>query len=201
MTTFFGYPMNCIDGARRSISCLDDMHHIDPRSVLCACLQGRKLASTRAPYRPSVICILMAPACCKIQQSVDFAKQSVGEWCNGSTTDSDSVCLGSNPGSPARSQTIENVSIFRRFDFISKTLLCCTNSPGAPSYPLIFNEFSLPSASPCDTSATRAKPKKAAKQTYAAINEELERRGLDRASSSHLYDRREKILRLTDEES
>jgi hypothetical protein len=24
-----------------------------------------------------------------------------GEWCNGSTTDSDSVCLGSNPGSPA----------------------------------------------------------------------------------------------------
>lgn len=28
-----------------------------------------------------------------------------GEWCNGSTTDSDSVCLGSNPGSPA-TQTI-----------------------------------------------------------------------------------------------
>lgn len=26
-----------------------------------------------------------------------------GEWCNGSTTDSDSVCLGSNPGSPATS--------------------------------------------------------------------------------------------------
>jgi hypothetical protein len=25
-----------------------------------------------------------------------------GEWCNGSTTDSDSVCLGSNPSSPAR---------------------------------------------------------------------------------------------------
>src|SRR5258708_14024515 len=24
-----------------------------------------------------------------------------GEWCNGSTTDSDSVCLGSNPSSPA----------------------------------------------------------------------------------------------------
>src|SRR6202040_4382497 len=27
-----------------------------------------------------------------------------GEWCNGSTTDSDSVCLGSNPSSPARLQ-------------------------------------------------------------------------------------------------
>jgi hypothetical protein len=25
----------------------------------------------------------------------------IGEWCNGSTTDSDSVCLGSNPSSPA----------------------------------------------------------------------------------------------------
>src|ERR1700749_3626677 len=25
-----------------------------------------------------------------------------GEWCNGSTTDSDSVCLGSNPSSPAK---------------------------------------------------------------------------------------------------
>src|SRR6476660_5013896 len=25
----------------------------------------------------------------------------LGEWCNGSTTDSDSVCLGSNPSSPA----------------------------------------------------------------------------------------------------
>ena len=32
--------------------------------------------------------------CCKISH---FG----GEWCNGSTTDSDSVCLGSNPSSPA----------------------------------------------------------------------------------------------------
>jgi hypothetical protein len=28
-------------------------------------------------------------------------KRLIGEWCNGSTTDSDSVCLGSNPSSPA----------------------------------------------------------------------------------------------------
>src|SRR5436309_1173449 len=28
-----------------------------------------------------------------------------GEWCNGSTTDSDSVCLGSNPSSPASIST------------------------------------------------------------------------------------------------
>ena len=33
-------------------------------------------------------------------QDIDFAA-TFGEWCNGSTTDSDSVCLGSNPSSPA----------------------------------------------------------------------------------------------------
>jgi hypothetical protein len=32
-----------------------------------------------------------------------------GEWCNGSTTDSDSVCLGSNPSSPATA----NARLFR----------------------------------------------------------------------------------------
>ena len=31
----------------------------------------------------------------------DAISVTYGEWCNGSTTDSDSVCLGSNPGSPA----------------------------------------------------------------------------------------------------
>ena len=35
-------------------------------------------------------------------------KRFGGEWCNGSTTDSDSVCLGSNPGSPARSGASAN---------------------------------------------------------------------------------------------
>jgi hypothetical protein len=30
-----------------------------------------------------------------------------GEWCNGSTTDSDSVCLGSNPSSPAKNKTLK----------------------------------------------------------------------------------------------
>ena len=32
---------------------------------------------------------------------VDDASSSVGELCNGSTYDSDSYCLGSNPSSPA----------------------------------------------------------------------------------------------------
>ena len=30
-----------------------------------------------------------------------FAANADGEWCNGSTYDSDSYCLGSNPSSPA----------------------------------------------------------------------------------------------------
>ena len=30
-----------------------------------------------------------------------FAAKADGEWCNGSTYDSDSYCLGSNPSSPA----------------------------------------------------------------------------------------------------
>ena len=34
--------------------------------------------------------------------SVYNIKRSVAEWCNGSTTDSDSVCWGSNPYSAAK---------------------------------------------------------------------------------------------------
>ena len=30
-----------------------------------------------------------------------YLSNSFGEWCNGSTADSGSVCLGSNPSSPA----------------------------------------------------------------------------------------------------
>src|SRR5690348_18160976 len=40
----------------------------------------------------------------------DSGTRAVGEWCNGSTTDSDSVCLGSNPGSPDRKSTRLNSS-------------------------------------------------------------------------------------------
>src|SRR5258708_34220845 len=39
--------------------------------------------------------------------------QFIGEWCNGSTTDSDSVCLGSNPSSPA---TIKLLNILANLD-------------------------------------------------------------------------------------
>ena len=37
--------------------------------------------------------------------SVYNIKRSVAEWCNGSTTDSDSVCWGSNPYSAAKNKT------------------------------------------------------------------------------------------------
>lgn len=36
--------------------------------------------------------------------------RSIGEWCNGSTTDSDSVCLGSNPSSPASQFGFQRIS-------------------------------------------------------------------------------------------
>jgi hypothetical protein len=36
-----------------------------------------------------------------------------GEWCNGSTTDSDSVCLGSNPSSPAKLDARTEFGFFR----------------------------------------------------------------------------------------
>ena len=41
---------------------------------------------------------------CPGNKALILLGDSVGEWCNGSTTDSDSVCLGSNPGSPAKTQ-------------------------------------------------------------------------------------------------
>jgi hypothetical protein len=37
-----------------------------------------------------------------------------GEWCNGSTTDSDSVCLGSNPSSPANNNQLKLLYIFEK---------------------------------------------------------------------------------------
>lgn len=41
------------------------------------------------------------PALQNFRRKLSDFKRFGGEWCNGSTTDSDSVCLGSNPGSPA----------------------------------------------------------------------------------------------------
>jgi hypothetical protein len=49
-----------------------------------------------------VICANALPATVEqVSKLLNLFGYSVGEWCNGSTTDSDSVCLGSNPGSPA----------------------------------------------------------------------------------------------------
>src|ERR1700760_2986204 len=43
---------------------------------------------------------------------LNLLNNPIGEWCNGSTTDSDSVCLGSNPGSPANS-TIPDIAFLQ----------------------------------------------------------------------------------------
>ena len=44
---------------------------------------------------------------------VPGAKLNIGELCNGSTTDSDSVCWGSNPYSPARTKHRKSGAFFR----------------------------------------------------------------------------------------
>jgi hypothetical protein len=43
-----------------------------------------------------------------------FAAQT-GLWCNGSTTDSDSVCLGSKPSNPTKAGYKDNLSFIRPF--------------------------------------------------------------------------------------
>src|SRR5439155_9050296 len=42
-----------------------------------------------------------APLILTLFSSPPNLKKSFGEWCNGSTADSGSACLGSNPSSPA----------------------------------------------------------------------------------------------------
>ena len=49
-------------------------------------------------------------------------KPNIGDLCNGSTTDSDSVCEGSNPSSPARKNLIANAM---RFFQRNKSLRIC----------------------------------------------------------------------------
>jgi hypothetical protein len=44
---------------------------------------------------------------CQFHKALILLGNPIGEWCNGSTTDSDSVCLGSNPGSPAKSKPLK----------------------------------------------------------------------------------------------
>ena len=48
-----------------------------------------------------------------------IAKLNIGELCNGSTTDSDSVCWGSNPYSPAKKKQRE--LCFRCFFIFAQT--------------------------------------------------------------------------------
>ena len=49
----------------------------------------------------------------KINHTFALAKQSIGLWCNGNTTDSGPVILGSNPGSPTSKDC--HLTVFFRF--------------------------------------------------------------------------------------
>ena len=49
----------------------------------------------------------------KICNTFALAKRNIGLWCNGNTTDSGPVILGSNPGSPTRKRRLKRVVFFR----------------------------------------------------------------------------------------
>ena len=46
------------------------------------------------------------------KSGIIFLLQNFGELCNGSTTDSDSVCWGSNPYSPAKNRQVSTCRFF-----------------------------------------------------------------------------------------
>ena len=76
---------------------IDRTIHIQTRGSSCRAATGRlevRSFGSRSGAPPHLRCPdpTFQPSACR---------GSDGEWCNGSTTDSDSVCLGSNPGSPA----------------------------------------------------------------------------------------------------
>ena len=84
---------------------IDRTIHIQTRGSSCRAATGRlevRSFGSRSGAPPHLRCPdpTFQPSACQ---------GSDGEWCNGSTTDSDSVCLGSNPGSPA------SLSYFRYF--------------------------------------------------------------------------------------
>jgi hypothetical protein len=88
----------------RAVACLLRTSRRRAETVPSACLQRLRPAGTRAPSGRAVICLPGVPAIAvRSANALILLCNSIGEWCNGSTTDSDSVCLGSNPGSPAKS--------------------------------------------------------------------------------------------------
>src|SRR5271165_6027234 len=56
-----------------------------------------------------------------------------GEWCNGSTADSGSACLGSNPSSPAYANLVATRSCDEIFRFLGAIPLISPHVPISPS--------------------------------------------------------------------
>jgi hypothetical protein len=95
------------------------LHRADRREVRAGDADERQQAlPTKCPGRSAFRMLARRVACgykvasrpeagglpknqCQFYKALILLGNSIGEWCNGSTTDSDSVCLGSNPGSPA----------------------------------------------------------------------------------------------------
>ncbi len=68
------------------------------------------------PHKPDIITFVLT----REQNKKPRAQNKIAGLCKGSTTDSDSVCEGSNPSPAAKFETAETVAMqqFRRFSFI-----------------------------------------------------------------------------------
>jgi hypothetical protein len=91
-----------------------DERPVNPRAELALAKAGRERVEGRGAGDPTSE-KRVGVTSGHFDNTLNLFGKSVGEWCNGSTTDSDSVCLGSNPGSPATFQPLHSPdSIFGR---------------------------------------------------------------------------------------
>ena len=105
---------------------IDRTIHIQTRGSSCRAATGRlevRSFGSRSGAPPHLRCPdpTFQPSACR---------GSDGEWCNGSTTDSDSVCLGSNPGSPASYRLLTKP---QQFEDVSKMARRCNHLAQPPS--------------------------------------------------------------------
>ena len=71
------------------------------KTVRCRLFRGRFNKGWTKTIGAVIRSGLFAKPFAKVSTRNAVVSMVYGEWCNGSTTDSDSVCLGSNPSSPA----------------------------------------------------------------------------------------------------
>ena len=81
----------CHRATQNSLPRMEHGSNTDRKSVFHPC-SIRGSMSSDFGLRPLILTLFSSPP---------NLKKPIGEWCNGSTADSGSACLGSNPSSPA----------------------------------------------------------------------------------------------------